>query len=159
MSRRWQPRELRLVSEFLAQEYRDYPYQTHVRLGSIRPRVDGAFVGDEEVRMLGVFRRWADALVILPDRLVLIEAAIRPEPGDISMLELYERLIPNTPELAEHVGKPVEKVLLYCMPDDLLLTLAREKGIQVRYFRPAWVEEYLKELYPRERRAPFTPLE
>lgn len=159
MVRRWQPRELRLVSEFLAQEYPGYAYQTHVRLGSIRPRVEGAFDSDAELRMLGVFRRWADALVVMEDRLVLIEAAIRPEPGDISKLELYERLIPATPELAEHVGKPVEKVLLYCMPDELLLVMAREKGITVRYFRPAWVEEYLQELYPREQRAPHTPLD
>jgi len=157
--RRWQPRELRLVSEFLAQEFASWPYQTHVRLGSIRPRVEGAFVSDAEARMLGVFRRWADAIVFLPDRLVLIEAAIRPEPGDISKLELYERLIPNTPELSDFAALPVEKWLVYCIPDELLLVLAREKGIQVRYFRPAWVEEYLAELYLRERRAPHTPLE
>ena len=147
-----------MVSEYLAQTYPADPYQTHVRLGRIQPRMEGTYVSEEEARMLGVFRRWADAIVFLPDRLVLIEAAIRPEPGDISKLELYERLIPNTPELAEHAGKPVEKVLLYCMPDDLLLTLAREHGILVRYFRPPWIEDYLKELYPREQRAPYTPL-
>lgn len=158
MTRKWQPRELRMISEWLAQEHPDSTYQLRVRLGKIEPRVDGAFVSDEETRMLGVFRRWADAIVYLPDRLLLVEAAIRPEPGDISKLELYERLIPNTPELEEYASLPVEKVLLYAMPDDLLLTLAREHGITVRFFRPKWVEEYLKELYPRERRAPHTPL-
>lgn len=159
MVRQWQPREMRMVSEFLAQEYPGFPYQTHVRLGSIRPRIEGEFVSDEESRMLGVFRRWADAIVFMPDRLLLIEAAIRPEPGDVSKLKLYERLIPNTPELAEYRDRPIEKMLLYCMPDDVLLVMAREEGIQVRYFRPAWVEEYLAELYPRERRAPYTPLD
>jgi len=157
MPRQWQPRELRMVAEFLAQEYPDAAYLSHVRLGRIQPRLEGTYISDEEARMLGVFRRWADAIVLLPDRLVLIEAAIRPEPGDISRLELYERLIPNTPELQEHVGKPIEKILLYAMPDDLLLTMAREHGIIVRYFRPPWIEGYLAELYPRERRAPHTP--
>lgn len=147
-----------MVSEFLAQEYPGEEYRTHVRLGRIQPRVEGTFAGGAEERMLGVFRRWADALIILPDRLILLEAAIRPEPGDISKLELYERLLPNTPELEEYAHLPVEKVLLYAMPDALLLTLAREHGIIVKYFRPPWIEEYLQELYPRERRAPHTPL-
>lgn len=158
MPRKWQPRELRMISEWLAQEYPDATYETRVRLGRIEPRVEGAYVSDEESRMLGVFRRWADAIVFLPDRLILIEAAIRPEPGDISKLKLYERLIPNTPELEKYRDLPVVKVLLYAMPDDLLLVMAREEGIEVRYFRPAWIEEYLKELYPRERRSPHTPL-
>lgn len=158
MPRKWQPREMRMISEWLAQEYPDWPYQTQVRLGQIQPRLDGQFVSEEERRMLGVWRRWADAIVYMPDRLILIEAAIRPDPGDISKLELYERLIPNTPELQEHSGKVVEKVLLYCLPDELLNTLAREHGIRVVYFRPDWVEDYLKELFPRERRAPHTPL-
>lgn len=158
MPRKWQPRELRMISEWLAQTYPEAAYETRVRLGRIEPRQEGAFVSDEEARMLGVFRRWADAIVYMPDRLILVEAAIRPEPGDISKLELYERLIPNTPELADFASLPVEKILLYAMPDDLLLTLAREHGIKVQYFRPGWVEEYLKELYPRERRSPHTPL-
>lgn len=158
MPRKWQPRELRMISEWLAQNYPDVTYQLRVRLGRIEPRLSGAFVSDEEARMLGVFRRWADAIIYLPDRLILVEAAIRPEPGDISKLELYERLIPNTPELAAVAHLPVEKILLYALPDELLLTLAREHGIKVQYYRPPWIEEYLKELYPRERRSPHTPL-
>lgn len=149
---------MRMISEWLAQEYPQADYKTQIRLGRIQPRLAGQFISDEEVRMLGSFRRFADAMVFLPDRLVLIEAAIRPDPGDISKLELYLELIPNTPELAEFAHLPVEVVLLYAMPDDVLLYLARKKGFRLAYFRPAWVEEYLAELYPREQRAPYTPL-
>lgn len=154
--RKWQAREMRLVSEFLAKEYSDYPAQTRVRLGSIHPGLEPEKLSDAELRAVGVWRRWADAIVFMPDRLVLIEAAIRPNPGDISQLELYEYLLPMTPELAEHKGKPIEKLLLYTMEDSVIVAMAKDRGIRVVYFHPDWVDEYLAILYPRERRSPLT---
>lgn len=154
--RQWQPREMRLVSEFLAKHYGKYPTRTRVRVGSVHPKLRPGELSDAEQKMVGVFRRWADAVVFMPDRLVLIEAAIRPSPGDISQLELYEHLLPKTPELAEHKDKPIEKLLLYALEDPVIVSMARERGIRVVYFHPPWIDEYLKVLYPRERRAPLT---
>ena len=145
-----------MVSEYLAKHYPDYPTRTRVRVGSIHPELRPEQLTEPERRAVGVWRRWADAIVIMPDRLILIEAAIRPNPGDISQLELYEHLLPKTPELAEHKDKPIEKVLLFALEDPVIVSLARERGIQVVYFHPPWIDEYLKILYPRERRAPLT---
>lgn len=158
MTRKWQPRELRLLSEWLAEEHASDRYMLRVRLGRIQPRQDGRFVSAGEERMLGVFRRWADAIIIAPDRLILVEAAIRPNPGKVGQLQLYSSLLPNTPELAEYQHLPVELLILYAVPDDALLALARSQGIRCVQYRPAWVEDYLKELFPRERRSPHTPL-
>jgi len=154
--RQWQAREMRMVSEFLAKEYADYPTKTRVRVGSVHTDLKPGDLSEAELRMVGVFRRWADAVVFMPDRLVLIEAAIRPSPGDISQLELYEHLLPITPELEEHKGKPIEKLLVYAIEDPVIVSMARDRGIKVVYFKPAWIDEYLKILYPRERRAPLT---
>jgi hypothetical protein len=154
--RQWQPREMRMVAEYLAKHYGDYPFMTRVRLGSHHPKLHPEDMEESEQRMVGVFRRWADAIVFMPDRLVLIEAKIRPTPGVISQIELYERLLPHTPELTEYKGRPIEKVLLYAIEDPVITAMAREKGIKAVYYRPEWVEEYLTELYPRERRAPLT---
>jgi len=153
MVRKWQPREMRLLSEFLAEHYQGVEYRTRIRLGKIQPRLDGKYITEEERLNLGTFRRWADALVILPDRLILIEAKIRPQPGVISQLQLYKRLLPNTPELQRFRDRPLEMLLVYAIRDDLLISMAREEGIRCIQYRPAWVDEYLKELYPRERRA------
>jgi len=154
--RQWQPRELRMVSEFLAKYYPDYPYKMRVRLGSIHPDLAPEQLSDAEKRLVGVTRRWADCIVVMPDRLVLIEVAIRPSPGDISQLELYELLVPHTPELAEYASLPIEKLLVYAIEDPLVVAMARDRGIKAIYFKPDWVDEYLKLLYPRERRAPLT---
>jgi len=147
---------MRLVSEYLAKEYPDYPTKTRVRLGSIHPELGPDKLSDAERAIVGAWRRWADAIVFKTDRLVLIEAAILPSPGDISQLELYEHLLPLTPELAEHRHKRIEKVLLFALEDPAVLNMARERGIKVVYFCPKWIEEYMKILRPRERRAPLT---
>lgn len=144
-----------MVSEFLAKYYSEFATRTRVRVGSIHPDLKPHELTDSEKKMVGVFRRWADAIVFMPDRLVLIEAAIRPSPGDISQLELYERLLPMTPELAEHKGKPIEKMLVWAIEDPPIAAMARERGIRVVYFHPPWINDYLKILYPRERRAPL----
>lgn len=153
MTRKWQPRELRMLSEFLAENYPGDDYRTRIRLGKIQPRIEGTFLTEEERLHLGVFRRWADALVIQPDRLILIEAKIRPQPGVISQLQLYKRLVPNTPELQRFLDRPLEMLLVYAIQDALLIEMAREAGIKCIHYRPEWIDEYIAELYPRERRA------
>jgi hypothetical protein len=127
-------------------------------LGRIQPRVESPGLTDEERRMIGVHRRWADAVVLLPDRVILVEAKIRPQPGVISQLTTYARLLPHTPELGRHADLPIEMVLLYAIEDGLINVLAREQGIKCISYQPAWLDEYLEELYPRERTGGHTPL-
>ena len=149
--RNWEPRELRLCSEALVRYYGEYPSQTHVHVGSLPKRMKGRFLDEAGERMLGEFRRWCDAIVIMPDRLVLIEAKIKPQPGVISQLLLYARLLPKTPELAEHKHKPIEMGLVCAIEDPLVTHLAREMGILVVNYSPVWIKEYLNLLYARER--------
>ncbi len=149
--RDWQPREQRLVSEYLARFHPDHESRTHVHLWSTPPRLKGQYATDKEERLVGVFRRWADAIVFLPDRLILIEGKILPQPGVISQLSLYEDLIPKTPELAEHREKPIVKMLVCAIEDKLISALARREGVQVRIFHPAWINEYMKIVHPWEK--------
>ncbi len=147
------PREMRLLSEFVAKEYPNDQVFFNLRLGAIRPDLDIAGLSPAEVRMLGVFRRFADAIVIRPDKLIIIEASIRPDPGKLSQLQLYERLVPATPELEPYQGLKIRKLLLWSFLDEVLASIAREQGVVVRVFHPAWVDEYLDSLSPRKRRA------
>lgn len=157
--RNWAPREQRLVSEFIAEFYPEYESRTHVHLGSTPPRLRGRFAKPTDERLVGVFRRWADAIVIMPDRIVLIEAKILPHPGVLSQLKLYARLLPSTPELVEHKNKPIERVLLCAIPDPLLNQMCREEGVRVVIYRPRWITAYLKHLHPWERTPGLQTLE
>lgn len=149
---------MRLVSEWLAREYPNERYQTNVRLGSLHPRLQGKFLSEAEQRLVGVFRRYADALVFLQTRTILVEAAILPQPGKISILHLYERLLPKTPDLREIWQLPIEKVLLCAIVDPVMVQLAREQGIRVVVFKPDWIDEYMKQVYPREATPTLTEL-
>ena len=102
--------------------------------------------------MVGAWRRWADAIILEDDKVTLVESAIRPEVGKIAQLELYERLIPFTPELAPWHGLPILKVLLYAIEDPAANLMAREKGILCIEYKPSWLPSYMDILQPRERR-------
>jgi hypothetical protein len=151
--REWQEREMKMLSEWLELNYSGSYYATRVRLGTPPAELSIPGISPEEHTMTGIWRRWADGLVLLRDRVIIIEAAIRPDPGDISKLELYASLFPHTPEYREHAGKRLELILLYALEDPVLLRLAATKGIKTVYFRPSWLAEYLAILYPRERRS------
>ena len=155
--RSWQPRESQMLAEWLALFHSGDQYKMRVRLGSPRPTTPRPDMTPEELAMVGVWRRWADALVVLPDKLILIEAAIRPNPGKIGQLELYRLLLPHTPEYSTHKDLPIELLLLYAIEDPAVVMLARSKGIRCVLFKPMWLDDYLKLLNPRERRAPQNP--
>ena len=150
--RRWQPREMQMVTEWLQKTQAGKRWQTRVRLGSPTSSTPTAEMTVEERAMVGQWRRWADAIILEDDKVTLVEAAIRPQPGKISQLELYAMLFPNTPELAPWRALPLRLVLLYAIEDPATTFLARSKGILAVQYIPAWLSGYMQILLPRERR-------
>jgi len=144
-----------MVAEYLQRHYAKYPFKMRCRLGSIPAQLSGKYESQAEYRMAGMWRRWADAVVFKPDELVIIEAAIKPSPGDISQLQLYAKLIRHTPEFEPFTSLPLACELVYALEDPIVLEMARQAKIKVVYFKPDWLDDYLAILYPRERRAPL----
>jgi len=158
INEKWQPREMRLVSEYIAKYYPNSPSLTRVRLGPTHPALITEGMTEEEQNMLKVWRRWADGIVITRNRLILIEGAILPDPGDVSKLLLYEYLLRYTPEFQQYLDRDIVKVLLLAIEDPVLGKIARAAGIQVVVFCPDWVREYIQTLAGRKQRAPLTHL-
>jgi len=146
--------EAMMIGEWLAITFPDAPWESNVRLGTATPRLPDGHYTEEDLRYLGVWRRRIDAVVYLEDRLLLVEAAMRADPGKLAKLKLYERLIPQTPELAEWRRYPIQKVLLYTIEDPVLVTLAREEGILPIQFVPSFFDEWFASLRPRDKRVP-----
>lgn len=145
-----------MVGEWVSRTFPHSHWQTQVRLGRIQPRnPDGKFTSEEK-RMLGLWRRRIDCIVYLPDRLLLVEAVLGAKPGKISVLKLYGKLVPQTPELAEYHHLPVQLVFLYAIEDPVLNVVAREEGILPIRFVPSFFDEWLETLAPRHRRAPLS---
>lgn len=150
--RSWQPREMQMLAEWLAKTQKGKKFRMRVRLGSPRGSRPEEELTPAERAMVGSWRRWADAIILEEDKVVLVESAIRPNPGKIGQLELYRLLLPHTPELGAYRGLPVQMVLLYAIEDPATIMLARSKGIKAIQYQPAWLPEYLEILMPRERR-------
>jgi hypothetical protein len=144
-----QQREIRLVNEFISTYFPDDPVQTQVRLGPIVPRNAGQFISEAEMRLAGEFRRRADAVVYRPMETVVIEGAIRPTPGDVSLIEFYAHLLPDTPEMVNRSQLPIRKLLVFALRDSVLIAFALRRGIDVQLFKPSWVDEYLLEVPKR----------
>jgi len=150
--RSWQPREMRLCSEYVKTYHWRGKILTRVRLGQFPSELLKYVSAEEESKMITVWRRWADAVVIYPDRVIIIECSIRPNPGKISQLKLYKMLFYQTPEFDTIKHLPIDLELVYAIEDKATVELAKREGIRPVYFKPAWIEEYIRILYPRERR-------
>ncbi len=130
------------MSEWLALTYPNDRVLQQVRLGAYKPHIPTTGLNQAEMRALGVFRRFADALVVRKTELHLIEASIPSHPGYVSQMLLYKRLLPMTPELADYAALPVKMIYLVAMEDPIVTAMAREQGIAVVVFSPPWVAEY-----------------
>lgn len=98
---------------------------------------------------LAAFRRWRfwiDAVVILQDRMILVEGKLRQVQGGLGQLLFYQWMLPQTPELAPYKHLAVEMVLVIPKPDPRILGFADRMGITVDVYRPEWAMEYLREL-------------
>ncbi len=147
-----QPREMKLLAEYNAIHNAGAEVRSPVRLGAIDAVPEAPAYRNLPKGFFGSLRRWADAIVVRPDRLVLQEAKIRPDVGVVSQMQMYKRLVPLTPELRGLLDRPLELELVIAVDDPSLVELARDAGITVRVFSPPWVAVYLEQIYPREGR-------
>lgn len=153
MPRTWEPRERRLVSEWTRLTWPHAHVKENVRLGALNPALQDTTISETELRALGVFRRWVDALVIEPGAVHLVEGKIRNVPGALEQLALYKHLLPLTPELQDVRHLPITSHLVWVIPDPVVELMARDQGVLVHVYHPAWVDDYLKELGSRKQRA------
>jgi hypothetical protein len=158
-TRDYQPRETRLLAEWLAKTFPEGGYRTHVRLGPIITNASGRFASAAELNLIGqAFRRWADAVVFLPDRLAVVEAKLVLDPRVIGQLELYLDLVNKTPELEPFANLPPEGWIVCGVSDPATEVLAARRGYRVIVYRPAWWDEWLAVLERRQRRGPTAPV-
>lgn len=156
--RKHQPREMRLIAEWLALQFPRDQFKLNARVGQLHPELHPELLDEAEQRLVGVWLRHVDAVVIKPEKLILVEAAILAKPGKISQLLLYKELLPQTYEFKEFSDRPIEMILLVAIKDPVIVKIARRYGIKVIYFRPEWIDAYLDLCLPSERRAPLTVL-
>jgi len=136
--------ERHLIGEWVTKTYPDAEVRFRVQIGTPPVTPEGAVVTASRIRMLQVYCNRADAIVFLPDRLVLIEASIVASPSAVTQLELYREMLPTTPDLAPWRHLPIEAILLYAIEHPTLLRMTRGKGIRTVQYVPKWLDKWLK---------------
>ena len=92
------------------------------------------------------WRRYADAIVIMQDRIILIEGELRRPVEGLGELLMYRDIIKQSPELKPYINLPLEVRLIIPRPDPMVINTASAQGIIVDVFYRDWVGDYLREL-------------
>ena len=135
--------ELRFVSDFIAKFYPGRQVWTNLRIGAPHPSLVTPGMTPEEIRLTVGWKRRCDAVVQMPDRLVLIEGMIPADPYHVARLEHYASLLPHTPELQEWKHFPIEKVLVFPIEDPIITQMCRKFDVRAVLYQPAWLSETL----------------
>ena len=151
--RKYRPVAESYLTEWLGITYPPGTWRTNVALGDVKTPKLMKLTPSEARFVKKPLMPLADAVVLLPDEVHLVECKIRDDRGKIEQLLIYEYLFPRTPEFRAHKDKKIRKILL--TPKDMgeMEEFLAKYGIEVVYYRPPWIEEYLGSLRRRERRA------
>jgi hypothetical protein len=148
MSRPRRPREEleeRLTSEYMVAKHPNARHRIRVRLGPLPPEAEKAAAEGFPPKMYVVVNHWADGIAIYPDKIVLIEAKLKLSPDALGQLQVYEQLLPKTPELAADAEKKHQLELIYVQGDPETEACAQRQGITCVRFAPDWaVQAYLE---------------
>lgn len=147
--------EHEFVSEYCARYFTGSRIRYHIRLGTWPQPQTAEDLSEAERALLSVRMRWADALVLDPKRLTVLEGKLRPSEylKGLGELQLYRHLVKHTPGLEAFKAVPVVGRLLISLPDPTVSWLARSNGLEVAVYQPTFWSEYLNVLSARERRA------
>ena len=153
--RKYRPVAEMYITEWLGITYPPGTWRTNVPLGqAVYP--EERHLTPAEIRFITKpLRPVADAVVLLEREVHIIEAKIRDERGKIEQLLIYRWLFPKTPEFKEHWHKRIRTILLTPKDQGQFEEFLKMYDIEVVYYRPAWILEYLGTLPRRQRRGTY----
>jgi hypothetical protein len=139
MARAYTRREQRLLGEYLAARYPTATIAMNVRLGDYPIHLANQLPPNVPIQALNAYRRYVDAIVKLPDRVILVEAKITLNMDAAGTIRLYKELWPTTPEYTHWHDLPVEMEIVAAIIDPVIKRLAESDGVRVVQYSPAWL--------------------
>lgn len=131
-----------MLLEYLNKTYPPGSWRTNVRLGRPSPELEALARTPAERRMLAITTFIADAVVVLPDSVDIVECLVRPEWWKVSQLKIYGHLFGTTEEYREHWRKPRRLLIVAAVTNDFCEWWARTEGVAWVTYRPIWLDEY-----------------
>jgi hypothetical protein len=136
------------IVEWLGINYPAGSWRTNVPLGDKLIQKEVRLTAEERRQLGGMLGANADAIAIIADGVHIIEAMVRHEPGALEDLLKYKELLAYTSGLEHLAEKPIRLILLTPLSLGWYEKFANKLGIEVKYYSPPWILEYLHS-YPR----------
>jgi hypothetical protein len=137
--------EPRWVSEYVSTRYANFPHGLRVPLGPIPKQLEEMYGPAKARRVYRPSRPEVDAIVYLPERLILIEAKIFRVMDGLAKLPVYKSLVPQTPELELYKDESIAMQLLVVKPAPWVEEAARAHDIELVAYNPDWVVQIWEE--------------
>jgi|LGVE01.1.fsa_nt_gb hypothetical protein len=135
------------MQEYILEYVRPRQAFFRMRLGGVSESERGALPSGVSDRIYMVTQRYADAVCIMDDCVEIWEAKLIRPLTAVTQLQLYERLFRRTPEFAAYSDADIRLAIVTPIRDPDLADIAREAGIEIHYWEPEWVTEYLQGYY------------
>jgi len=147
--------EAEYVAEYCSQAFPGEKVIYHCRLGTWPTPLTAGELTPEEQAMLRVRMRWADAIVLLPNKILVIEGKLRASEflKGVGELQLYTHLVLHTEEFLAWKGTPVVGRLLIPFEDPAVIAITRQQGIETAVYKPTFWAAFISAIQPRQGRA------
>lgn len=126
-----------LAYEYIKTNYANIPHWIRVEVGPLPE-------GDNPL-LFSRLRRWADAIIIMPDHIKVLECKMKADVHVIGQVLLYASLVPQTPLFARYAHLPVKPVVVTAMITDEVKQAIESAGIEVVIFKPSNFEQWYAE--------------
>lgn len=141
---RYVHRDTRYVAEYVSWAFPHDRAAFNVRLGPAPLEIRQRYPDLDVDRWARVWMRAADAIVVTPSALVIIEGELRRPITAIGELVVYRELVGQTDTLRSWWAMPIRLIMVTPLPDPTLEVVLRRLQIEVVPYRPVWVEDYLR---------------
>ena len=92
-------------------------------------------------------RQYADVIIMLEDKFLIVEGKMNPKPNIVSQLQHYIDIFPQTPEFLGHKDKKIEGIVVAAMDVQDVRDMCARYGLGYELFRPsnfeAWYAKYI----------------
>jgi len=146
MTRKSRNVETRMVSEYLLANYSKFPHLMAQPLGVIDEALMIKEGYNRALKFSRPYRPECDAIVILPNYLLLIEAKVWNIVNGLAKLPLYRSLIPVTPELKQYMPREIIMQIVVGWTNLNLEIMARDLGVEVKTYAPEWLKDVIESM-------------
>lgn len=147
MARKSRQVETRMVSEYLAARYSQFTTLAKVPLGIVPASLMAEVGYSKGLGLMRPFRPEADAVVILPNYIVIVEAKVWQVVNGLAKLPLYKSLVPFTPELRQYLPREILMELVVGESNPNLEIMARDAGVKLQIYNPPWLKAVVDDMH------------